>query len=48
MVVSMVEKKMDEGVKFSTIIADDDTTTISRLRQSVNPAIQKKSDRKVI
>lgn len=29
----------------STIIADDDTTTISRLRQNVNPAIQKKSDR---
>lgn len=48
MVVSMVEKKMDEGVKVSTIIANDDTTTISRLRQSVNPAIQKKSDRKVI
>lgn len=47
MVVSMVEKKMDEGVKVFTIIADDDTTTISRLRQSVNPAIQKKSDRKL-
>ncbi|XP_065925337.1 uncharacterized protein [Magallana gigas] len=45
MVVSMVKKKMDEGVKVSTIIADDDTTTISRLRQNVNPAIQKKSDR---
>lgn len=41
----MVKKKMDEGVKVSTIIADDDTTTISRLRQNVNPAIQKKSDR---
>lgn len=35
MVVSMVEKKMDEGVKVSTNIADDVTTTLSRLRQSV-------------
>lgn len=45
MVVSIVEKKIDEGVKVSTMIADDDTTIISRLRKNLNPAIQKKIDR---
>ncbi|XP_061187273.1 uncharacterized protein LOC133195447 [Saccostrea echinata] len=42
MVISMVEKKQDKGIKVSTVIADDDTTTISRLKQSVNPNIKKK------
>jgi hypothetical protein len=45
MVVSMVKKKMDKGVKVSTIISDDDTTAISRLRQNINPKMAKISDR---
>ncbi|XP_061195042.1 uncharacterized protein LOC133203237 [Saccostrea echinata] len=45
MVISMVEKKQDKGIKVSTVIADDDTTTISRLKQSVSPNIKKKCDK---
>ena len=37
MVVEMVTKCHEKGVPVKTIIADDDTTTISRLRQTVDP-----------
>ena len=41
MVVSMVQEKSEKGIKVSTIISDDDTTTMSRLRQSISPNIEK-------
>lgn len=45
MVIEMVSKQEKAGHSVSTIVADDDTTTISRLRSVVNPGIKKKSDR---
>ena len=45
MVVSMVQEKSEKGIKVSTIISDDDTTTMSRLRQNISPNIEKISDR---
>jgi hypothetical protein len=45
MVVEMVQNSRDQGIKTSTIIGDDDSTTISKLRQVIDPSIQKRSDR---
>ena len=45
MVVEMVQNSWDQGIKTSTIIGDDDSTTISKLRQVIDPSIQKRSDR---
>lgn len=45
MIVSMVHEKSEKGIKVSTIISDDDTTTMSRLRQNMSPKIEKISDR---
>ena len=45
MVIEMVKKHCEEGRSISTIVADDDTTTISRLKKNVNINIAKKSDR---
>lgn len=45
MVVEMVESIKSKGNNVGTITADDDTTTIARLRKSVNPNIKKMSDR---
>ena len=45
MVIEMVKKHCEEGRSISTIVADDDTTTISRLKKAVNINIAKKSDR---
>ncbi|VDI77010.1 Hypothetical predicted protein, partial [Mytilus galloprovincialis] len=45
MVIEMVSKQEKAGHSVSTIVADDDTSTISRLRSVVNPGIKKKSDR---
>lgn len=45
MVVEMVENIKNSGTTVGTIIADDDTTTIARLRKRVNPNIKKMSDR---
>lgn len=41
----MVKTNKAEGVYTSTIIGDDDVTTMSRLRQDVDPNIEKRSDR---
>lgn len=45
MVVEMVKKVNQSGVRVSTIIGDDDAATISRLRHEVDPKIGKQSDR---
>ena len=44
----MVQEKSEKGIKVSTIISDDDTTTMSRLRQSISPNIEKISDRNYV
>ena len=44
MVISMVQEKSAKGIKVSTIISDDDITSLSRLRQSISPNIEKFSD----
>ena len=45
MVISMVQEKSEKGIKVSTIISDDGTTTMLRLRQSISPNIEKITDR---
>ncbi|KAK3099978.1 hypothetical protein FSP39_012810 [Pinctada imbricata] len=45
MVIEMMKSCAEKGEAVDTIIADDDTTTISRIKQSVNPNIKKKSDK---
>lgn len=45
MVVSMVESIHKEGIKTASIIADDDTTTIARLKAEVDDFINKQSDK---
>lgn len=40
MVVKMVKKVNQSGVRVSTIIGDDDSATISRLRHQVDPKIE--------
>lgn len=45
MVVEMVKKVNQGGVRVSTIIGDDDAATVSRLRHEVDPKITKQSDR---
>ncbi|XP_076102946.1 uncharacterized protein LOC143072050 [Mytilus galloprovincialis] len=45
MVVEMVQSIKSKGSNVGTIIADDDTTTIARLRKSVDPNIKKMSDK---
>lgn len=45
MVVVMVKKVNQSGVRVSTIIGDDDAATILRLRHEVDPKIEKQSDR---
>ena len=45
MVIEIMRKCKDSGASVDTIIADDDTTTIAKIKQSVNPDIKKKSDK---
>lgn len=45
MVVEMMKTCKEKGAVVETIIADDDTTTIARIKQNVNPSIKKKSDK---
>ena len=45
MVISMVEDNKSAGIHTESIVADDDTTTISRLRSEVDPSIKKQSDK---
>ena len=45
MVISMVKKKLDKGINISTVICDEDTTTMSRLRQNVSHSITEMSDK---
>lgn len=45
MVVEMMKTYKEKGAVVETIIADDDTTTIARIKQNVNPSIKKKSDK---
>jgi hypothetical protein len=44
-VAEMVQNSLDQGIKTSTKIGDDDSTTISKLRQVIDPSIKKRSDR---
>ena len=41
MVVSMIQETSEKKIKVSTIISDDDTTSMSRFRQSISPNIEK-------
>ena len=41
MVVSMIQETSEKKIKVSTIISDDDTTSMSRLRQGISPNIEK-------
>ncbi|CAC5385553.1 unnamed protein product [Mytilus coruscus] len=43
--VEMVQELQCKGCKVSCIIIDDDTTTLARLKQSINSDIVKRSDR---
>ena len=46
MVVEMVRDCLQtKGIRTSTIIGDDDSTTIPRLRHEIDPNIEKRSDR---
>lgn len=45
MVVERMKTCTEKGAVVETIIADDDTTTIARIKQNVNPSIKKKSDK---
>lgn len=45
MVVEMMKTCKEKGAVVETIIADDDTTTLARIKQNVNPSIKKKSDK---
>ena len=45
MVVEMVQNAKDQGINIGTIVGDDDTTTIARVRSKVNPKIKKRSDK---
>ena len=47
MVVEMVQK-VNEDLKIGTIIGDDDTTTIARVRTEVDDVIQKCSDKNYV
>ena len=40
MVIEIMRKCKDSGTSEDTIIADDDTTTIAKIKQSVNPDIK--------
>ncbi|XP_062617807.1 uncharacterized protein LOC134279410 isoform X3 [Saccostrea cucullata] len=44
MACQMLKNVEDEGVKVTTLIMDNDSTTLSRVKASVNPNISKKSD----
>lgn len=44
MVVEMVQKVKDRGVKIKTLIGDEDSTTIARVRLNVDKDITKESD----
>ncbi|CAC5364268.1 unnamed protein product [Mytilus coruscus] len=43
--VEMVQEQQCKGCKVSCLIMDDDTTTLARLKQSINSYIVKRSDR---
>ena len=43
--VKMLKALKEEGYTVKTLIMDDDTTTISRVRKEVDSYIEKKSDR---
>lgn len=45
MVFEMVKTNKTEGVHTSTMIGDDDATTMSRFRRDVDPNIEERSDR---
>ena len=44
-VIDMLQTCKKKGANVTTIIADDDTTTISSVRKNINPNIKKKSDK---
>lgn len=45
MVVEMVKEKKQAGIHTAAIVGDDDATTISKLHQTVDPNIKKRSDK---
>lgn len=45
MVVEMVKEKKQAGIRTAAIVGDDDATTISKLHQTVDPNIKKRSDK---
>lgn len=45
MVCEMVTSAKKQGVTISTVIGDEDSTTIAKLRSDVSPHIQKRSDK---
>ncbi|XP_056006937.1 DNA polymerase III PolC-type-like [Ostrea edulis] len=44
MACEMVQNIMDQGEKMETLVMDNDSTTIARLRTTVDPDIKKKAD----
>ena len=44
MIIEIMRKCNDSGASVDTIIVDDDTTTIAKIKQRVNPDIKKRSD----
>ena len=45
MMIEIMRKCNDSGASVDTIIVDDDTTTIAKIKQRVNPDIKKRSDK---
>lgn len=45
MAVEMIKQIKDKGVKVGELVMDDDTTTITRIHQEVDPEIMKCSDK---
>ena len=45
MVVEMVQEKMNDGIRTAAIIGDDDASTIAKLHQTIDPNIEKISDK---
>ncbi|XP_062601160.1 uncharacterized protein LOC134262849 [Saccostrea cucullata] len=45
MIVEMVKEKVDEGIHTAAIVGDDDASAISKLHQTVDQKIEKRSDK---
>ena len=45
MVISMAKKNLEKGINISTVICDEDTPSMSRLKQDVSHSITKMSDK---